>query len=763
MKTFLMRSYCWYITMLAASFVTVAGMAWATPSSNPTSLRLDQLQVIGSHNSYHAGVNPGILAQVRQSAPDLAQLLEYAHPSLATQLDLGVRQLELDVYADSHGGRFANPHRPGHPEEKWPLLPNEAALMRQPGFKVMHIPDIDQHANCQPFKACLQEIHDWSRAHPGHVPVFVILEIEQSNDIPGATPVERFTPLTFDMLDSTIRSVFAPDELLTPDDVRGHEPTLATAIAAHGWPTLADSRGRVVFLLDQRSNSLPYLKGHAALMGRVAFTNASPDAPDAAFTELNDGPASQITTLVRRHLLVRTRADVNTIEARSGDTVRRDVMLASGAQIVSTDFPDGEPASWSGYRVGFPAGGPVRCNPVSAPSDCVSRLIDPTFRDGLHLQRVIMVMRHGIRSALSGQEPKTASPAGGWPRWEVAGGDLTPHGAAGMRANGRFARQWLDENGVVPAQGCPAPGILTVHANSEPRTISSAQAFANGFAPACAVTIMHLAPGVHDPIFSPLDADPDRFDMRAIVPQLPDAAQAFASHQDVLHILGQLVRCNNGLCNFITTPAHVEPNASNHGLKLSGSIREGSSIAEALMLAYLDGKPEIPDGKIWVDADLLGQLSVLHATMLDTIVRPPAIAEPQSRDLRRYLLRDLSDESGVGLRLYVGHDDTIAPLLGLMDTHIRAPGYAADEIPVGSALGFAVYGNDTGRTNIRVFFQSQRPEDLRTHPESAMPSVSFPVVPGCTGKAGLCTLDELRTIFQAEPVQDSPPSRTHIE
>ncbi|MFS3136404.1 Ca2+-dependent phosphoinositide-specific phospholipase C [Gluconacetobacter sacchari] len=754
MNAFPQRRHHRSATLAAALFLAAVGAAKADETFDPASLRLDQVQVIGSHNSYHAGVEPGILAEIGRTSPDLARLLDYAHPPLSTQLDQGVRQLELDIYADSQGGRFADPHRPGHPEEKWPLPPAEAALMRQPGLKVMHIPDIDQHATCQPLKACLQEIRTWSHAHPDHVPVFVILEIEQSNDVPGTTPAELFNAGTFDTLDETIRSVFAPNDLLTPDDVRGRDPSLSAAVSARGWPTLARSRGKIVFLLDQRDNGPLYLEGHPSLRGRVAFTNAAPDAPDAAFTELNDGPTDRITALVRRHLLVRTRADVNTIEARDGRIARRDAMLASGAQIVSTDYPDDEPARWSGYRVGFPAGGAARCNPVTAPAGCIAQGIEPAGRHGLHLRRVVMVMRHGIRSPLPGQEPGEATVPGGWPRWEVAPGDLTPRGAAGMRATGRFEREWLDQNGLIPARGCPAPQTLAIRANSEPRTVASAEAFTRGFAPACSISVTHLRPGVPDPIFSALDADPTRFDMRAIVRRLPDADRVFARRTDALAALARLVRCNGGLCSFLTSVNRVQPDGANHGLILAGPIREGSSIAEALMLAYLDGKPETRLDGASVGAAQLGLFSALHAAMLNSIVRPPAIGEPLSRDLRERLIADLTETSGPDFRLYVGHDDTIAPLLGLMDTHVRAPGYAPDEIPVGSALGFAVYDTDAGKTAIRVFFQSQTPEALRAAPGHARPSLGFPAVPTCKAATGLCTPDELISALKTSRARD---------
>ena len=165
--------------------------------------------------------------------------------------------------------------------------------------------------------------------------------------------------------------------MITPDQVRGRHRTLNTAVRKGGWPTLAQARGKVVFLMDQTDVGPLYLKGHPALRGRVLFTNATPGQPDAAFIEENDGDEATITSLVRAGYLVRTRADAGTVEARSNDGRRRDSALRSGAQIVSTDYPQFEPARWSGYFVALPNGMPARCNPVNGPAGCVDSLLEP--------------------------------------------------------------------------------------------------------------------------------------------------------------------------------------------------------------------------------------------------------------------------------------------------------------------------------------------------------------------------------------------------
>ena len=130
--------------------------------------------------------------------------------------------------------------------------------------------------------------------------------------------------------------------------------------------------------MDQHNVGPVYLEGHPSLRGRVIFTNSDPGHSDAAFIERNDGPPGDISELVREGYLVRTRTDADTKEARTNDTSRRDAMINSGAQILSTDYPASEPARWPGhFSVTLPGGANVaRCNPANAPAACSNRAVN---------------------------------------------------------------------------------------------------------------------------------------------------------------------------------------------------------------------------------------------------------------------------------------------------------------------------------------------------------------------------------------------------
>jgi hypothetical protein len=381
----LMRAREFAAVMASISMIATGALAQrnAQSMSADDAVRINQIQVIGTHNSYHAGLLPGIAKLLQMKDPGQFAALDYAHAGLAVQLDHGIRQIELDIFPDSKGGLYAHPRaedfvaQAGLPRDPDPY---PSGLMLQPGFKVMHVQDLDFVSNCQPFTACLNIVRNWSQAHPEHVPIFILVETKHGvpdSEHPWTVP-EPFTPAAFDALDAAIRSVFAESEMITPDQVRGHHRTLNQAVRRGAWPTLAQARGKVLFLMDQQWAGPIYLQGHRGLRGRVLFTNATPGAPDAAFVEENDGSAVAISELVRQGYLVRTMADSGTREARINDVRRRDGDLASGAQIVSTDYPWFEPAKWTGYSVALPDSRPVRCNPVNAPATCVNPLLEPS-------------------------------------------------------------------------------------------------------------------------------------------------------------------------------------------------------------------------------------------------------------------------------------------------------------------------------------------------------------------------------------------------
>lgn len=337
-------------------------------------LRLNDLQVVGTHNSYKRAIPPAELAVIRDHSPEDAIELDYAHLPLSQQLDMGMRALEIDVVYDPQGGRYARPFLPAFAAERGAGTSYDSSAMTQPGFKVLHVPDIDVRSNCATFVLCLREIKAWSDAHPDHVPILITMNGKDGkSEIPGGVQPLPFDAVAFEALDAEIRSVFGPDKLITPDSVRSHHKTLREAVLTGGWPALDAARGKVFFALDEGPEKVRlYMRGHASLEGLPVFVNSiGEDAPHAAYFTLNDpiGEAARIKAAVKAGFVVRTRADSGTHEARSNDTVRREAAFASGAQYVSTDYPVPR-ADFGSYMVALPADAPARCNPIRRDAVC---------------------------------------------------------------------------------------------------------------------------------------------------------------------------------------------------------------------------------------------------------------------------------------------------------------------------------------------------------------------------------------------------------
>ncbi|MEP5611671.1 MAG: Ca2+-dependent phosphoinositide-specific phospholipase C, partial [Cyclobacteriaceae bacterium] len=108
-------------------------------------LCLNDVQIIGSHNSYKIAVEQAILDYIDQLDPSLSPALEYEHIPLVDQLELGLRNLELDVYYDPLGGRYSDPEGLNVVLQagKTPLPYDVDNQLEEPGLKMFHIQDVD--------------------------------------------------------------------------------------------------------------------------------------------------------------------------------------------------------------------------------------------------------------------------------------------------------------------------------------------------------------------------------------------------------------------------------------------------------------------------------------------------------------------------------------------------------------------------------------------------------------------------------------------
>ncbi|WP_183561321.1 phosphatidylinositol-specific phospholipase C1-like protein [Mucilaginibacter sp. SP1R1] len=348
-------------TFLSLLLITLlAGFKLNTPDDVP----INRIQVIGSHNSYKEAIYPTLFKAFQKQNPEAAEKIDYEHIGLTEQLDMGLLNLEIDVYADEKGGKYAHPKGLDWVKDQPPFDPDHE--MDQPGFKVFHIIDLDFRSHCLTFKDGLKQLRTWSDAHPDHNPIFITLEPkdEKPKD-PARTVPEKFTSKTFEELDQDIRDGLGNASLITPDMVRGKYATLEKAVLHGNWPTLKAAKGKFIFILDNnKDNRALYIKDHPSLKGRVLFANADPGTPEAAMMIRNDPQDPQIKDLVKKGYIIRTRADSDTEQARNNDKTNFTAACNSGAQIITTDYYLKSTHFKSDYVVSFEGQKYFRLNPL---------------------------------------------------------------------------------------------------------------------------------------------------------------------------------------------------------------------------------------------------------------------------------------------------------------------------------------------------------------------------------------------------------------
>lgn len=361
-----MRNYL-FLALLASLFFSC--------SNDEKSLRLNEIQLLGSHNSYKQKIHPMLWNTMFAEDSITALELDYGHLPLAEQLDLGIRALELDIFHDPVGGRYSAPggiftimQAGGSPDAF------DGDALQQPGLKVLHVQDIDFRSHNHSFIGSLREIKNWSVAHQNHLPIIITMNAkDEVIDRPGFVKPLPFTRNALDSIDLEIHAVFKENQLITPYSVRKDSLTLEASVLQFGWPTLDECRGKIMFVLDEGGQKMAdYIQGHPSLGGRLMFVSAAVGTPEAAFLIMNDPirDFEKIQSLVKKGYLVRTRADAGTWEARNNDLSRFKKALKSGAQVISTDYYLPDSSIGTGYQVRFENDKVALCNPLFGLENC---------------------------------------------------------------------------------------------------------------------------------------------------------------------------------------------------------------------------------------------------------------------------------------------------------------------------------------------------------------------------------------------------------
>lgn len=376
----------------------------------------------------------------------------------------------------------------------------------------------------------------------------------------------------------------------------------------------------------------------------------------------------------------------------------------------------------------------------------------------LKLERVVMMMRHGIRPPTKAAPVPATVSREKWPSWPVDFGLLTYRGAAGVKLLGEADRAYYASRGLF-ARGCPAPGTVVLKASSKQRAIKTAESWGEGFMPGCTVSVSHPDENGPDPIFHGLDDAPNWFDgqaaYRASLAGAPKGGLAadVRLYRAELELLARVLDCQLPACPLLTDETVLVASAHDRP-DLEGPADIGSTASQTFLLEYLEGMPMHQVGWGRVNRAQLEQLLRFHPLKFKYSNRPAPIARAAAAPIAREILAAFEARDGAKLTLLGGHDTNIADLSGFMRVHWKVPSYPADDVPPGSALGFELLRDAKGHRFVRAFYRAQKMDQLRYQQRLTARNPAYRQylpLPGCGNSVAprACTLPAFAKMIRA--------------
>lgn len=348
-----------------------------------------------------------------------------------------------------------------------------------------------------------------------------------------------------------------------------------------------------------------------------------------------------------------------------------------------------------------------------------------------HLERVVVIMRHGVRPPTKAEPLPGGEASQPWPAWDVDWGYLTAHGAEAVARVGDFDRSTYA--GLL-GTACPTAHDVRVVADTDERTIKTAEAYAGALFAGCTVPVDHLPQGQKDARFSPDMSGLDPAAAQAAVQSaLPAGGLAAIDTQYAgdLKALTRILGCTQPACDLSRQPATID--ASKGKIKLGGGLNTASTMAEILALEYAEGKPMNDVGWGRTNRAEIAQLLRFHPLEYTLVSRPKAVADVGARALLSEVKRGLFATDTARYTVLVGHDGNIAYIGGALDLHWQGGDFPQDDPPPAGALIFELWHGRKGDRHVIVRFRSQTLDEMRNlTPLTEDASKALPL-PQCAG------------------------------
>ncbi|MDQ0456917.1 histidine-type phosphatase [Rhizobium paknamense] len=394
----------------------------------------------------------------------------------------------------------------------------------------------------------------------------------------------------------------------------------------------------------------------------------------------------------------------------------------------------------------------------------------------LTLDKYVVMMRHGVRpqTSIKEIEPLSSKP---WAKWDTPDGQLTPHGAEAASRLAAWDGAMLRERGLLPKEGCPAPGTVFGWANgSVKRTIDTGNVMFSTLFPGCGLTVGFNKTDDVDVLYAPSDTklgavDPEKAKAAILQAAGGDLEKPRARAAALMKELdGILDCCAPSLCDKAAKASDCTLSERPWAIKVkeakgekpasvevTGPLKEAGTVVQVFLLQYANGFPadQVAFGKAPTADDII-RLSELRQIKYDVSVRVPYLAARDGSNILNQLLLAVEADPAKGavtdgppnarLVLFAGSDTQQAEIGAILGLHWHIPPYTDDETPPTGTLAFERLHDAAGKAYVRLRFIAPSLDQIRTAAvlDSAHPPLQGEIVmPGCESQMveGACPLD----------------------
>ena len=362
----------------------------------------------------------------------------------------------------------------------------------------------------------------------------------------------------------------------------------------------------------------------------------------------------------------------------------------------------------------------------------------PLDTTGLRLDKVVLVMRHGIRPATDTAALQRWS-AKAWPAFEVPDGQLTDHGRAATVLLGQWQRGLLNSLGLFKAGQCPQAGDAYVWSSPVARTQATSAALVEGMFAGCNIAVQHAQKN-QDRLFHATEnglapLDPTRTQaalLSAMGGSIDVARERYAKSVLVMQqVVGVPTTCEQKNCALSEQPWALKEKADE--IKLSSPLSIGAAMSETFRMQYAEGLPleQVAFGQGRNAADV-SRLMALRSAKYTLSNHVPYIAQRGASQLLGQILLALQPGSagsppGTKWLAYVGHDTNIAQLRTLLGFDWKIAEYPENDAAPGGTILFERWVNDrTGAQFVSVAYVAQSLDQLRNLSDAAPYVVQYP-------------------------------------